>query len=69
LRKVTLLAVAALSGCGGSDGRIAVSHEANISQAPGPQVEAAIAVDPSDPDVLLAGCGRRGRQPARPLHV
>lgn len=50
-----LLAVAALSGCGGSDGRIAVSHEANISQAPGPQVEAAIAVDPSDPDVLLAG--------------
>lgn len=44
-----------LAGCGGDPARIAVTREANISQAAGPQVEAAIAIDPSKPNVLLAG--------------
>jgi hypothetical protein len=55
VRRVMLLLLVTLCGCGGSDGRIVVSREANISQAAGPQVEAAIAIDPADPDVLLAG--------------
>jgi hypothetical protein len=55
VRKVTLLLAATLCGCGGGDERIVVSREANVSQAAGPQVEAAIAIDPSNPDLLLAG--------------
>ena len=44
-----------LAGCGGDPAAIVATREANLSQAAGPQVEAAIAVDPSNPDVLLAG--------------
>jgi hypothetical protein len=55
VRKLTLLLLAALCGCGGGEGRIVVSREANVSQAAGPQVEAAIAIDPSDPEIMLAG--------------
>jgi len=44
-----------LAACGGDPASIVATREANVSQAAGPQVEAAIAVDPSNPDVLLAG--------------
>jgi hypothetical protein len=44
-----------LAGCGGDAGSIVATREANVSRAAGPQVEAAIAVDPSNPQVLLAG--------------
>ena len=54
MRRLTLLLAAALSGCGGGE-QIVVSREANVSEAAGPQVEAAIAIDPADPDLLLAG--------------
>jgi hypothetical protein len=44
-----------MASCGGDASRIVVTREGNVSQAAGPQVEAAIAIDPTNPDVLLAG--------------
>src|SRR4051812_36150480 len=44
-----------LAGCGGDPGSIVATREVNVSQAAGPQLEAAIAIDPSHPNVLLAG--------------
>jgi hypothetical protein len=44
-----------LAGCAGDPASVVVTREANVSQAAGPQVEAAIAIDPSHPNVLLAG--------------
>jgi hypothetical protein len=44
-----------LAGCGEDEARIVVTREANLSQVAGPQVEPAIAIDPTNPAVLLAG--------------
>jgi hypothetical protein len=49
------ITLAVRGGDGGTPERLVVTRELRVSRLPGPQSEAAIALDPRRPDVLLAG--------------